>query len=184
MDFLSLRQGRRLDQNKDDSPLSPSRDDEEKQVEPTLLADDVQGDDGKKEETLKEYFTQSSYESLSESPSSRRKQNVAKPASSVNVIYDITEWKPENLGVPPADKVFSDAVETLGPFYTDVEHMVTLLLKFCRQYSKDKKPDFLKCFHVFLKNKAADGSSDGGLDDGKSLVDVPDDHLKGMFVVL
>ena len=137
--------------------------------------------DNEKKQTLNEYLTQSSYESLTESPSSRKKHIALTSVHSVHCIYDVTEWKPENLGAPPTDKVFSDAVEILEPFFGQAQSLAALLLKFSRQYSRDKKPNFIKCYQVYLKNKAVDGSDDYSFD-GKDIMDISDADLKGIFI--
>ena len=127
-------------------------------------------------------MAQSSYESLNESPSTRKKQNVIKAAYSVQCIYDVAEWKPENLGTAPTDKVFDDAVEILGPFFKHAQDLATLLLNFARQYSRDKKPNFQKCYQVYVKNKSAERMNT--LHEGLNIMDIPDDDLQGSFLHL
>jgi len=170
--------GRQLDGNKGESPVSPPKENEEKrQIEPTLLPDDAQSR-GDKDETLKEYFTQSSYESLNESPKFRKKQTALKATYSTHCIYDVAEWKPESLGTQSTDKLFSDAAELMEPFFKQTHNLSSLLLKFARQYSKEKKPDFFKCYQVYLKNKATDGLNNTSNHSESNIMNISDDDLK------
>lgn len=119
---------------------------------------------------------QASSESLNESSSAKKKQ----PAThSVHSIYDVTHWKPEVLGVLETDKVFSDALEILEPFFKQSQDLVATLLSFTRQYSKDRKPNFKKCYQLYLKNKSGEKSS--FLVDYSNLADIPDDKLQGIY---
>ena len=178
--IASYYQGSRADDAIGDSPVDPPKDNEERLSEPTLLPIKEEHGEHENKETVKEYFAQSSYESLNESPSSRKKQNVIKAAYSVHCIYDVTQWKPENLGAAATDKLFSEAVVLLEPFFKHSQDLATLLVNFARQYSRDKKPNFQKCYQVYVKNKHMDGSNDLDLYEGSNLMDINHDDLQGI----
>ncbi|XP_065059131.1 uncharacterized protein LOC135686752 isoform X2 [Rhopilema esculentum] len=148
--------GNATDANKDASPYDQPKDVEpskDQQEEPTITASNI---DSKNERSQLSNLSlaKSSYDSLNESPSIRHQQKVIDAACSVSCIYDVSEWNPENLGVNQVDQVFQDAKKILEPFIKHCQTLSSLLLSFARQYSRDKKPDFRKCYQVYVRNKS------------------------------
>ena len=125
-------------------------------------------------------MAKSSYDSLNESPIIRHQQKVIDAACSVNCIYDVSEWNPENLGVNQADQVFQDAKKILEPFIKHCQTLSSLLLSFARQYSRDKKPDFGKCYQVYVRNKSTFDQKESQMITSRS-PDTAELDLEGFF---
>eukprot|EP00794_Sanderia_malayensis_P007577 gene7577-8416_t len=92
-------------------------------------------------------------ESLEGSPRIYRTQDVSESDLSTQKIFDVAEMSPEHLGIAVTDKIFKEAVDLLSDFIDISKEFRDILLKFERRYSKDKRPDFKKCYQVYMRNK-------------------------------
>ena len=72
----------------------------------------------------------------------------------------------------------------MEPFFKETQSFSSSLLKFARQYSKEKKPNFFKCHQVYLKNKATNGLNNTSNHSESNIMNISDDDLKGIIITL
>ncbi len=143
--YNQVRKKKHIDE--DEAPKENQKEVDERDVEPTiepLIAKD--------NVTNHSDLLNSSHETLDGSPRIQQKEIPSLP---VQQIFDVAPMVPEVLGLATTDDVFEKAVKVLDGFIQDAKHFRAALLDFERRYCKDKRPDFQKCFQVYLRNKEA-----------------------------